>query len=252
VFTPQSADVPVYQEVLVQYKPAVAVTLAFGQFLRKSFLESLSRGCVNVHYSLLPVLRGAVPVQMAIMQGLRETGVTVQLMEETMDTGPILSQEKVPIGPRETTPSLKDILIPVGCELLMKSLPGWVSGQLQPVPQDDSHATYCYMHDISKEKAQIPWKTESAEHIDRMVRALLPWPVAWTILPDGTTVKIFEAHLERKSVKAEPGDIVAGEKQLMFATLDAETILNATIVQPAGKNKMSGEEFLRGSRLTAH
>ena len=144
-----------YDRVLELYNPDIAVTIAFGDFLPSTFTNTLPHKCINVHYSLLPKLRGAVPVQMAILQGHIKTGVTVQVMEETMDTGPILAQREIPIKPDETTLSLKDRLIPAGKAVLMETLPKWVEGRIPEQDQNHAQATYCYMSDISKDKAEI-------------------------------------------------------------------------------------------------
>ena len=133
----------IYSRIVRKYQPEFAVVIAFGDFLPKSFLDSLKHSCINVHYSLLPVLRGAVPVQKAILEGHEKIGVTIQIMEESMDTGPLLAQKAIPIKPNDTTSTLKEQLIPLGKELLMKTLPKWSTGSIPPMDSAPSNATKC-------------------------------------------------------------------------------------------------------------
>lgn len=250
VITPESAAD--YQRILSEEHPEFAVCIAFGQFLPGYFLSSLKHTCLNVHYSLLPLLRGAVPVQAAILQNLKTTGVTVQVMEEQMDVGPVIIQKEVPIESNETTPTLKEKLIPLGRDLIEEILEKWIDGKITPEEQNDSHATYCYMRDISREKACIDWKNTEPEQIERMVRALLPWPVAWTELPDGRSLKIIESKLVEDpsaTTPAKPGDILPRTDGLFFVTNTPGTVLNALTVQPEGKQQMSGSAFLRGIKV---
>lgn len=249
VHTPDSSEDPIYEQILEEYNPELAITIAFGQFIPKSFLEFPTHRCLNVHYSLLPVLRGAVPVQKAILEGHEKTGVTVQIMEETMDTGPTLAQKTIKIEKRETTPTLKDKLITTGKDLLMETLPKWISGKITPKEQDPSEATYCYMNDISKENAYIDWKTTSPVRIDRMVRALLPWPVAWTTLQNGKRLKIFEAELAEEKHTYTPGTIIESSDRLLFATNNPNLVLNITSAQLEGKERMPGDVLKRGLNL---
>jgi methionyl-tRNA formyltransferase len=241
-----TSEEDIYRKILKEYAPELAVTIAFGDFIPGFFLEALTYTCINVHYSLLPQLRGAVPVQMAILQDLPETGVTIQIMEEKMDTGPILAQARVPISSDETTPSLKEKLIPTGEKLLMDTLPRWIDGSITPNQQDDSHATYCYMSDISKENARIVWDRMDAAHIERMVRAFLPWPVAWTTLPDGKRLKIFKASVVPVKSAEPPGQYIKETKSLIFAAKDRERGLEVHEGQIEGKRKMTGSEIRNG------
>lgn len=186
---------------------------------------------------------------MAILQGLPETGVTIQVMEKEMDTGPILAQAKISILPDETTPSLKEKLIPTGKTLLKDTLPLWISGSITPQQQDNTLATYCYMNDISKEKAEILWDRMDAAHIERMVRAFLPWPVAWTTLPGGKRLKIFQASIvpmEFTKSQESPGEYIKETRSLIFATKNKKKGLEVHEGQIEGKNKMTGVEIRNG------
>lgn len=244
VLTPDEEDV--YKKALKAYNPDLAITIAYGNFIPSHFLDSLPLKCLNIHYSLLPQLRGAVPVQMAILQGLTETGVTIQVMEETMDTGPIIASEKVPIAPDETTPSLKQKLIPTGKDLLMRVLPKWVSGEIAPIEQNPEKATYCYMEDISKEKAEIDWATMNPEYIEQMIRAFQPWPIAWTKLPDERRLRIFQAEISQIRTDLPPGSMLPNKDQILFATKQPNIILNVTDGQIEGKKRMDGKALRQG------
>jgi methionyl-tRNA formyltransferase len=245
VVTPKPGD-DSFNTVLDTYKPDLAICISFGQFLPDSFLNALKFKCLNIHYSLLPILRGAVPVQTAILQGNTETGVTIQIMEQKMDTGPIIAQKKVTISKEETTPSLKEKLIPLGNSLLIEILDRWIDGTIRSSEQDHAKATYCYMRDISRENAEIQWNIMEPVRIERMVRALLPWPVAWTTLPDGTKLKLFKAELANIEHNEIPGTILSGKNGVFFATQTPSVALHAIEVQREGKSRMSGEEFIKG------
>jgi methionyl-tRNA formyltransferase len=236
----------IYETVVDTYSPDLAVTIAFGDFLPETFLNALPHKCLNVHYSLLPILRGAVPVQMAILQGHRKTGVSIQIMEKTMDTGPILAQKEVPITSRETTPSLKEKLIPEGKALLMETLPKWVEERIPEQEQNHAQATYCYMSDISKDSAEIDWKSMEPDHIERMVRAFLPWPVVWTTLPNGKRLKIFESKLKKIPSDIPVGKTVPSTRNLTFSTKSPGTGLEVLEGQVEGKTRMSGEQIQNG------
>lgn len=237
-----------YQKIIDMYHPDFAVCLSFGQIIPESFIKSLKHGCLNIHYSLLPLLRGAVPVQMAILQGMSETGVTIQVMEKTMDTGPIIIQKSVRIDKNETTPSLKEKLIPLGKDMLRVILTDWFEGKIIPQPQDHTKATYCYVTDISREKAQILWNDMSPDTIEHMIRAFLPWPVAWTTLPDGSKLKIYSSKIVSSDSDMAPGTLFTDEKRMYFVTSQKGKILQALEVQREGKRRMSGEDFMKGYR----
>jgi len=168
-----------YKEIIEKTQPELVICIGFGEFIPKVILEYPRYKCLNIHYSLLPRLRGACPVQSAILEGFKKTGVSIQIMEEKMDIGPIIGQKEIEIAPKETTATLKKKLIPAGHDLLFEILPKWIKGEIQPKEQNHSKATYCYKNDISKETAEISWEIEDPEQVVRKIRALIPWPVAW-------------------------------------------------------------------------
>lgn len=195
----------------------VCVVFAYGKILPRKVLEMTPLGCVNVHPSMLPVLRGPSPLQGAILEGLPETGVSIMLLDEEMDTGPLIAQERLVLDARETAETLHDKAAQLSGTLLTRALAGYIDGSLTPQPQDNDKATYCSL--IKKEDGLIDW-SRSAEEIDRQIRAFTPWPGVYTFCGD-TRVKILVAH-------------VAG------GTLIIER------VQPEGKQPMSYEDFQRG------
>jgi methionyl-tRNA formyltransferase len=177
IFQPEKLRLEV-DSILEQTQPELIIVAAYGQFVPKSMLEYPQFGCLNIHASLLPQLRGAVPIPMAILQGLEKTGVTIQLMAEGMDAGDILAQREFGLTEVETTATLTTTLSELGANLLLDTLPQWVSGEIKPTPQDESAVTFCYQRDIGKDQAQIKFETPIAL-ATRMVRAFHPWPIAW-------------------------------------------------------------------------
>ncbi len=245
VVTPDGSDSS-YQKIIEDFHAEFAVCLSFGQFIPEQFLNSLPHSCLNVHYSLLPQLRGAIPVQAAILQGLKETGVTIQVMKPEMDVGPVIIQEKVSIASDDTTETLKATLIPKGAEMLKNILTPWLKGEISPFEQDESNATYCYMKDISRENAQIDWKSMDPETIERMVKALVPWPVAWTYLNNGSTLKLYKVSIESKKHSLLPGQLLFPNDQAEFATLDPNRVIRVHELQREGKTRVPGKSFMAG------
>lgn len=195
----------------------VCVVFAYGKILPPEVLEMTPLGCVNVHPSMLPVLRGPSPLQGAILEGLTETGVSIMLLDEEMDTGPIIIQERLVLDARETAETLHDKAAQLSSTLITRALDGYIEGSLTPQPQDNEKATYCSL--IKKEDGLIDW-SRSPEEIDRKIRAFTPWPGVYTFCQD-TRVKILVAHLE-------------------------DGILTIERVQPEGRQPMSYEDFQRG------
>lgn len=173
-------------------KPDLMVVVAYGQILPQALLDLPTHGCLNVHTSLLPKYRGAAPIQWAIADGNAETGVTIMKMDAGLDTGPILSMRRTPILPADDSQILHDRLAQLGAELLVETMPAYVSGKLQPQPQPAEGSTYAAK--IKKEDGQIDW-AQSAEKIWNRLRAFTPWPGAFTFLQTEP-----KPQLDRKSV----------------------------------------------------
>jgi len=223
--------------------PEAIVVAAFGQILPSEVLAIPPRGCLNVHASLLPRHRGAAPVAAAILAGEEETGVTIMLMDEGMDTGPILSQAACPIFPQDTRESLGARLAQLGAGLMMDTLPRWLAGAIEPRPQDHSQAAYCRI--IAKQDGLIDW-SQSAVEIWRRSRAYHPWPGAYTFWR-GKLLKVLRAEaLPQWSGEGEPGRVMALDEGLAVATGEGALLLGE--VQLAGKRALSAEDFARGQR----
>lgn len=221
----------------------VFVLAAYGQILPASVLKLTPHGCIGVHASLLPSLRGAAPVAAAILQGLDETGITLMLTDEGMDTGDIISQARLPILPDDTTETLTERLARLGADLLTRTLPAWLAGEIEPTPQDDSQATLAPL--ISRDDAAIDWSA-SATAIDRLVRAYFPWPGAYTTV-EGKTLKLLSAALAASEHSAaEPGTVI-----LLPGGIGVVTgcgVLRLGTIQLAGKRAMDAGELARGYR----
>lgn len=219
------------------------VVAAFGQIIPAEMLAIPPHGCIGVHASLLPKLRGAAPIAAAILRGNEETGVTLMLTDAGIDTGPIIAQRRLTIAPRDTTETLSRKLSHLGAELLMETLPGWLAGDIEPRPQDDTQATYAPM--IAKSDGAIDW-TRAAVEIDLMIRAFTPWPGAYTAYR-GKILKILKAHpLPSERVGKAPGTVIESEGEIAVVTGDGLLILQR--VQLAGKKAMDANAFARGQR----
>jgi methionyl-tRNA formyltransferase len=243
VLQPPSLRRPEAVAELRDLAPEVIVVAAFGQILRAEVLNIPPQGCLNVHASLLPKYRGAAPVAAAILAGEGETGVTIMLMDEGMDTGPILSQAACSISPQDTRGSLRVRLARLGADLMLDTLPRWLAGAIEPRPQDHSQATYCRI--IAKEDGLIDW-SQSAVEIWRRSRAYHPWPSTYTYWR-GKLLKVLSAEaLPRWSGEGEPGQVMVLDEGLAVAT--GEGALFLTEVQLAGKRAMNIEDFARGQR----
>ncbi|MCY7170965.1 methionyl-tRNA formyltransferase [Streptococcus gallolyticus subsp. gallolyticus] len=214
------------------------VTAAFGQFLPTKLLDSVDFA-VNVHASLLPKYRGGAPIHYAIINGEQEAGVTIMEMVKKMDAGDMIAKASTPITDDDNVGTMFEKLAVIGRDLLLKTLPDYIAGNIEPEPQDESKATFS--PNITPEEERIDWN-KSARDVFNHIRGLYPWPVAHTLL-DGKRFKIYEATLAEGHGK--PGEIIEkGKKSLVVATGDGAISLKT--VQPAGKPRMSIVDFLNG------
>lgn len=229
---------------LAGLEPDLIVVAAFGQILRKNVLNLPPHGCINVHASLLPRWRGASPVTAAIQAGDSQTGVTLMLMDEGLDTGPIIAQRAIPIRPDHTGGALTAELAELGAKLLVETLPAWLLGQLEPQPQNDEQATKTRL--LKKQDGLIDW-SQTADEIERQVRAYNPWPGTFTYGPRGQ-IKILAvqpaAKIELPS-RAGPGALFTGDNRAVYVAT-GKGALRLVKVQPAGKTTMSAEAMLNG------
>jgi len=203
VFRDPKESVSVLIEKLNKLKPDLAVIAAYGKILPKEILEIPRYGFINVHPSLLPKYRGASPIQCAILNGDKETGVTIMKIDEKMDHGKIISNLKTKISKLDTYETLSKKLAELGAELLIKTIPDYISGKIKPVEQDHLQATYTKI--IKKEDGKIDW-TKNAESIERMTRAYYPWPSAWTTW-NGKILKILEADISKYKNNFQIGEV---------------------------------------------
>ncbi len=264
-----SHGIPVFQPVKVKEKEAVEtlqeynadifVVAAFGQILSEEILSMPKYGCVNIHASLLPRYRGAGPIQWAIINGEEKSGVTIMQMDKGLDTGDMLLKEEVAIEPKETGDSLHDKLAEAGARLIVEALAKLERGELVPEKQKEEES--CYAKRLQKSMGRIDWQ-QSAKKLDCLIRGLLSWPGAYTVLR-GKNLKIWEVEAieepenvpEGMALPAElshamPG-IVVGVEREAFYVKTGEGILKILVVQPEGKKRMPVREFLLGYQVKA-
>lgn len=247
VYQPQRVRDEAFLFELRQICPDVIVVVAFGQILSKEILDTPKYGCLNVHASLLPKLRGAAPIQWSVIQGDKESGVTIQQMDEGLDTGDILLAEKYTLAEKETGGSLFEKLAELGGPMILKVLDAVEEGSLKPVPQNDAEHTYAKM--LTKETGKIDFSKSAAE-IERLVRGLNPWPSAYCYLED-KMLKIWEADVLTETANTdnmETGAVTEVGKSY-FTVKTGDGLLKVLSVQLEGKKRMETGAFLRGYAL---
>ena len=249
------AGIPVYQPatlrdeafaaLLAQLDPEVIVVVAYGKILPKNVLDYPRYGCVNVHGSLLPEYRGAAPMQRAIIDGKRETGITTMLMAEGLDTGDMLLRRALPIETDDNFETIHDKLGALGAELIAETLDGLANGAITPVRQDDSLATYAAK--IEKSDCLINFD-RSAREVHDQIRGLSPIPLSFTHTPDGKLLKVTSAVIcEESSENAVTGKVVSLDSGITVTC--AEGSVTLTGVLPEGKGRMSAADFIRGRKI---
>lgn len=231
-------------EEILQVKPDLIVTAAYGQLLPTNLLEAPPFGCINVHASLLPELRGGAPIHHAIIQGKKETGITIMYMVEKLDAGDILTKVNVPIEAEDHVGTLHDKLSVAGASLLIETLPKLFNEELTPIKQDEEKATFAA--NIKREDEWIDWSKDNTD-IYNQIRGLHPWPVAYTTYL-GKTLKIWWGELDNSEYDGKPGEIVKKNEQDDFVVLCGNKRgIRITEIQPAGKKRMSVKDYLQGS-----
>ena len=245
VFQPEKAGTPEFIQVLKELSPDLFVVAAFGQLLPGSILEMPVHGCINVHASLLPKYRGAAPIQWAVINGEKESGVTIMKMGKGLDTGDMIAKVTVPLAEEETGGSLFDKLAEAGAELLVRTVPSIVDGtavyEKQP---EESPTPYASM--ITKEMGRLDF-SKSAQELERLVRGLSPWPSAYTYL-EGKNLKIWKSRAEEGCPGDVPGTVVAVDSEGIHAAC-ARGRLVFQEVQIEGKKRMDVQAFLRGFQV---
>jgi methionyl-tRNA formyltransferase len=243
VLQPERPTDPDLRHRLQHLAPDVGVVVAYGHILKPELLALPRRGMVNVHPSLLPALRGAAPVEWAILNGLETTGVSIMLMDTGMDSGPVLHRLPHHIQPGTTGGELSAHLAEMGAQALIEALALWEQGGLQPVPQDDAHATLAPK--LTREVAHIDW-SRPAEVVARQMLALDPRPGAWTTLA-GVEVKLFRGRPD--TGQGRPGTVLATEGGMLVAC--GQGAVAVAEVQPAGKARMTVADWVWGRGVTA-
>lgn len=230
-----------YQEIL-DLKADLIVTCAYGQMIPKEILDAPKYGCINVHASLLPKLRGGAPIHRAIINNETRTGITIMYMVEKMDAGDILAQEETPILKEDNVGILHDRLSKMGAKLLIETIPDLINGKIKPIPQKEEEVTYAW--NIKREEEKIDFNQRTID-IYNQIRGLNPWPGGYALL-EGKVVKIYEARISDSffttKKNGEIGKIY--EDGIGVSTKDGEIII--TKLQPSGKRKMLAKEYLNG------
>jgi methionyl-tRNA formyltransferase len=242
VYQPERLKSAEVQERLLALGAECLVVAAYGQIVPKALLDGHPLGGINVHPSLLPLYRGASPIQRAILNGDRETGVSIMLMEAGLDTGPVLMQRRVPIEAAENAGSLHDRLARIGADMLLESLIQWKAGAIRPEPQDDSRAVYA--PPIEKGELAVDWKL-SGEAVACTIRAFDPWPGAYTRYR-GKRVKCFGAALLPWKSEGMPGEVVGMSGEALAVRSGDGRGVAVRELQMQGQRRMPAPEFLRG------
>lgn len=249
-----SNGLPVYQparikndetkKLFASHDADVAVVVAYGRILPDEFLRAPRRGCINVHFSLLPSYRGAAPANWAIINGEKETGVTTMFIEPTLDTGPILLQQKTEIGASETTPELMERLAEIGAVVLSETLARL--DELTPRPQNDADATFAPI--LKKEDGLIDW-SQSATVIERRIRGLQPWPTAYTSFNSKRLI-IWRAEPAQVPDQNPPtGEVISTLGKSLIVGCGENTALHLIEVQPEYGKRMTARDFINGLHL---
>lgn len=245
VLQPTKIKTENFRSGLLSYQPDLMVVTAYGRILPKSLLELPPLGCINVHGSLLPKYRGAAPIQWAVINGEKETGITIIQMNEGMDTGDILLTAKIATTPDETAGILYDKLAVLGSATLLAAIKGLQEGTITPISQDHDLATVAPM--LKKDDGLIDWHKDACE-IERLIRGLDPWPTAFCFL-DGKRLRLFRPEVLHQDSAMRPGVVLQADKRGILVACGKNTLL-AREIQPEGKKRMTVESFLCGHPIT--
>ncbi|MBA4551629.1 methionyl-tRNA formyltransferase [Thermoactinomyces vulgaris] len=246
VFQPQKLRSEEAIRQVLELQPDLIVTAAYGQILPEPVLNAPKYGCINVHASLLPKYRGGAPIHHAIINGEKETGVTIMYMVKALDAGDMLLQRAIPITSGDNVGTMHDKLANLGAELLKEVLPSILDGTVQAVPQDDEQATFA--PNITREDEKIDWE-RTAQELDCQIRGLCPWPVAYTLWK-GKPFKIWKASVVNEETQGEPGTVIRLDADgIVVAT--GKGLLRLTEVQPSGKKPMPTRQFINGRQMKA-
>ena len=246
VYQPERLKNGAFDQTLAKIDPELIVVTAYGKILPKSVLDYPKFGCVNVHASLLPEYRGAAPMQRAILEGKRETGLTTMFMDEGLDTGKILLQARVPIHENDNFETVHDQMGAAGAPLLIETIRRIAAGNIVPVEQDEAKSTYAAK--IEKTDCQIDF-SESAQQVHDRIRALSPVPLAFTRLPDGKLLKVVASELSHEKIDPTPAGTVVSTSGGAITVACGSGAVRLLELIPEGKSRMSAAAFLNGRKL---
>lgn len=248
VLQPEKASEETSVESIRALNPDIIVVTAFGQLLKENILNLPKYRCINVHASLLPKYRGASPIQWAVINGEKQTGVTIMYMEKGLDTGDMILAKAIDLDPKETAGSLYDKLAELAGPTLLEAMDQIESGTAVAVKQNDEESTYVKV--LQKSMGELNFDTEAVK-LERLIRGLIPWPGAFTFI-DGKMLKIWDCDVSTESVdeKRVPGRFfILGNSRMFIETTDACLELN--VIQAEGKKRMNTADYLRGAKLPA-
>lgn len=241
VYQPETLKDNAILPLLRELAPELIVVVAYGKILPEYVLNFPKYGCVNMHASLLPRFRGAAPIQRAVMEGERRTGITAMYMEKGLDTGDMIMKAEIEIGEEQTAGELHDALAELGGRVLIETVQKLESGEVNAEKQDDSMSTYAHM--LTKAEGEIDWSL-TAREIKNRVRGLNPWPMAFSFL-DGKRIVIDRVIITEGS--GEPGEVISADEALVVAC--GEGAVRIESFKPEGKKKMPVSEYLRGHKI---
>lgn len=241
---PAKMGIDKLEESILRHKPDIFVVVAFGRILTKNILALPKTGAINIHASILPKYRGPAPIQWAIINGEKETGVTTMLIDEGLDTGDILLSSKIRIAHDDTSATLYDRLANLGAELLIRTLKALETGGINPLPQDDSQATYAPL--LKKNDGRIDWKMP-AKNLEAFIRGMTPWPGAFTFCGE-KRLKVLMARSILTDVDKAPGTVIEGVSDRLYVAT-GKGVLSILQIQEASRKRLSIKDFLQGHRV---
>jgi len=247
VYQPDSINSKDSIDKIRELKPDCIVVIAFGQILKEEVLNLPKYGCINIHASLLPKYRGAAPINWAIINGEKETGISIMEMNTGLDTGPILNIKSIPIEDIDNSISIHDKLSNLGGEMILETLKNLENGIADRIPQDDSLSNYAPI--LTKDMGRINWD-DLGQNILNLIRGLKPWPSAYTLY-NGQNIKIHEAKIVEKFSNEENGTVVRVNEDGIFVNCE-DSCIAIEVLQFPGKKKMHISDYLRGNEFHTH
>ncbi|RFU68806.1 methionyl-tRNA formyltransferase [Bacillus sp. V59.32b] len=243
VYQPEKIRIKEEMDKIIALQADLIVTAAFGQILPNELLAAPKFGCINVHASLLPELRGGAPIHYSILQGKEKTGITIMYMVEKLDAGDILTQAEVFIEEDDNVGTLHDKLSAIGADLLSETIPKLLKGEVTPIKQNEEEASFA--PNIKRQQEKLNWQ-QNGEDIYNHIRGLHPWPVSYTTLNEDI-IKVWTARKHKHDKTGEPGEILDVTGDGLLVATGNETSILITELQPSGKKKMKAKDYLHGA-----